>query len=113
MAGGFSEDAELIVQSRASGQTRGIDALIRRVEESRATLASSETQSQADRLAQQFLPVVILTALGALFWNGLQGQWEPGIFNALSVLLVACPCALGLATPLGLWQGMATLAARG
>ncbi len=113
MAGGFSEDAELIVQSRSSGQTRGIDALIRRVEESRATLASSKTQSQADRLAQQFLPVVILTALGALFWSGLQGQWESGIFNALSVLLVACPCALGLATPLGLWQGMATLAARG
>ena len=113
MAGGFSEDAELIVQSRSSGQTRGIDALIRRVEESRATLTTSETQSQADRLAQQFLPVVILTAVGALFWSGLQGQWEPGIFNALSVLLVACPCALGLATPLGLWQGMATLAARG
>jgi len=113
MAGGFSEEAELIVQSRSAGHTRGIDALIRRVEESRATLASSEAQSQADRLAQQFLPVVILTALGALFWSGLQGRWEPGIFNGLSVLLVACPCALGLATPLGLWQGMATLAARG
>jgi heavy metal translocating P-type ATPase len=113
MAGGFSEEAELIVQSRSAGHTRGIDALIRRVEESRATLASSEAQSQADRLAQKFLPVVILTALGALFWSGLQGQWETGIFNGLSVLLVACPCALGLATPLGLWQGMATLAARG
>ena len=113
MAGGFSEEAELIVESRTAGHTRGIDALIRRVEESRATLASSEAQSQADRLAQKFLPVVILTALGALFWSGLQGRWEPGIFNGLSVLLVACPCALGLATPLGLWQGMATLAARG
>lgn len=113
MAGGFSEEAELIVQSKTAGHTRGIDALIRRVEESRATLASSEAQSQADRLAQKFLPVVILTALGALFWSGLQGRWETGIFNGLSVLLVACPCALGLATPLGLWQGMATLAARG
>ena len=113
MAGGFSEEAELIVQSRTAGHTRGIDALIRRVEESRSTLASSEAQSQADRLAQQFLPIVILTAFGALFWSGLQGRWEPGIFNGLSVLLVACPCALGLATPLGLWQGMATLAARG
>ena len=113
MAGGFSEEAELIVESRTAGHTRGIDALIRRVEESRATLASSEAQSQADRLAQKFLPVVILTALGALFWSGLQGRWESGIFNGLSVLLVACPCALGLATPLGLWQGMATLAARG
>ena len=113
MAGGFSEEAELIVESRTAGHTRGIDALIRRVEESRSTLASSEAQSQADRLAQKFLPVVILTALGALFWSGLQGRWESGIFNGLSVLLVACPCALGLATPLGLWQGMATLAARG
>ena len=113
MAGGFSEDAEFIIQSRTSGHTRGIDALIRRVEESRATLASSEAQSQADRLAQRFLPVVILTALGAFLWAALEGRWESGIFNGLSVLLVACPCALGLATPLGLWQGMATLAARG
>ncbi|MEN9778577.1 MAG: hypothetical protein RJB04_2332, partial [Verrucomicrobiota bacterium] len=113
MAGGFSEDAELVVQSRTAGHTRGIDALIQRVEESRSTLASSEAQSQADRLAQRFLPVVILTALGAFVWAGLEGRWESGIFNALSVLLVACPCALGLATPLGLWQGMATLAARG
>jgi Cu2+-exporting ATPase/Cu+-exporting ATPase len=112
MAGGFSEDAELIIQSRTSGHTRGIDALIRRVEESRATLASSEAQNQADRLAQRFLPVVILTALGAFLWAALEGRWEFGIFNGLSVLLVACPCALGLATPLGLWQGMATLAAR-
>ena len=113
MAGGFSEDAEFVVQSRSAGQTRGIDALIRRVEESRATLASSEAQSQADRLAQRFLPVVILTAVGAFVWAALDGRWQSGIFNALSVLLVACPCALGLATPLGLWQGMATLAARG
>lgn len=113
MAGGFSEDAELVVQSRTAGHNRGIDALIQRVEESRSTLASSEAQSQADRWAQRFLPVVILTALGAFVWAGLEGRWESGIFNALSVLLVACPCALGLATPLGLWQGMATLAARG
>ena len=113
MAGGFSEDAELIVQSRGSGRTRSLDGLIRKLDEARATLASSEAQGQADRLAKGFLPAVILTALGAFFWAGLRGDWPAGLFNGLSVLLVACPCALGLATPLGLWQGMATLAARG
>ena len=113
MAGGFSEDAELVVRSLGSGRTRGLDELIRRVGEARATLGSSQAQAQADRLARVFLPVVIATAVGALLWAGLRGDWAEGLFNGLSVLLVACPCALGLATPLGLWQGMATLAARG
>lgn len=113
MAGGFSEDAELLVRSRGSGRTRGLDELIRKLEEARGTLATSQAQGQADRLARGFLPAVMLTALGAFFWAGLQGDWPAGLFNGLSVLLVACPCALGLATPLGLWQGMATLAARG
>jgi len=113
MAGGFSEDAELVVRSGGSGRTRGLDALIRRVNEARATLGTSQAQAQADRLARLFLPVVIATAVGAFLWAGLRGDWAGGLFNGLSVLLVACPCALGLATPLGLWQGMATLAARG
>ena len=112
-AGAFSEDAELIIESRCLGLQRGLDALIRRVEASRATLSSSRAQEQADRVARIFLPVVILTALGAFLWSGSQGDWAAGLFRGLSVLLVACPCALGLATPLGLWQGMATLAARG
>jgi heavy metal translocating P-type ATPase len=113
MAGGFSEDAELVVRSRGSGRTRGLDELIRRVGEARATLGTSQAQAQADRLARVFLPVVITTAVGAFLWAGLRGDWAEGLFHGLSVLLVACPCALGLATPLGLWQGMATLAARG
>ncbi|MFM7803064.1 MAG: heavy metal translocating P-type ATPase, partial [Verrucomicrobiota bacterium] len=113
MAGGFSEDAELVVRSGGSGRTRGLDALIRRVNEARATLGTSQAQAQADRLARLFLPVVIATAVGAFLWAGLRGDWAGGLFNGLSVLLVACPCALGLAMPLGLWQGMATLAARG
>ncbi len=112
-AGAFSEDAELVIESRSQGLQRGLDALIRRVEAARATLSSSRAQDQADRLARIFLPVVILTAFGAFVWAGLHGDWESGLFRGLSVLLVACPCALGLATPLGLWQGMATLAARG
>jgi len=113
LAGGFSEDAELRIRSRTTGRDRQIDALIRRVEEARATLNSSQAQSQADRLARVFLPIVLSTALGAFSWGVFHGNWEAGLFNGLSVLLVACPCALGLATPLGLWQGMATLAARG
>ena len=113
MAGGFSEDAEFVIRSRTAGLARGLDQLIRKVEESRSTLGSSEAQGQADRLARAFLPTVLVTALAAFGWAGFRGDWEAGLFNGLSVLLVACPCALGLATPLGLWQGMATLAARG
>ncbi len=112
-AGDFSEDAELLVESSASGTARRIDQLLASVEQARGTLDGTRSQAQADRLAGVFLPLVLLTALGTFGWWTCQGQWREGLFHGLSVLLVACPCALGLATPLGLWQALVQLAAHG
>ncbi len=113
LAGGFSEDGELLVEATVPGRARRIDELLRLVEKARGTLEHTSAQAQADRLAAWFLPVVLLTAIGSFGWWASQGRWREGLFHGLSVLLVACPCALGLATPLGLWQALATLAARG
>lgn len=113
LAGGFSEDGELLVEATVPGRARRIDELLGLVEKARGTLERTSAQAQADRLAAWFLPIVLITALGSFGWWASQGRWREGLFHGLSVLLVACPCALGLATPLGLWQALATLAARG
>ena len=113
LAGGFSEDGELRIEATTPGNRRRIDALLEAVETARGTLGGTRAQAQADRLAAVFLPLVLAVAFGTFAFWSWQGRWREGLFHALSVLLVACPCALGLATPLGLWQALVQLAAHG
>jgi heavy metal translocating P-type ATPase len=110
-AGSFSEDGELVVEAMVPGTERRLDALLAQVEQARES--GSTLQAQADRVVRWFLPAVLLVAVGTFaFWTARAG-WATGLFNAMSVLLVACPCAMGLATPIALWNGLAVLASRG
>jgi heavy metal translocating P-type ATPase len=113
LAGSFSEDGELVIEATRAGRSRRLDDLLRRVEAAQQSLAGTLAQAQADRLAAVFLPVVLAVAAGTFIAWGAQGRWSDALFNSLSVLLVACPCALGLATPLTLWHTLTHLAARG
>jgi heavy metal translocating P-type ATPase len=108
-AGSHSLDGTLRVQ--ASGATRRIDALFARVAAAQAR--PSHLEREADRLVAWFLPLVCVLATATfLFWT-LRAGWAAGLFHGLAVLLVACPCSMGLATPIGVWSALSALARRG
>ena len=111
-AGGACEDGELLVRATTSGSNRQLDALATMI--ASACAASSPLQRQADRWTRRFLPIVTIVAMStAAYWLGVRQDADAAMLNALSVLLVACPCAAGLATPLALWRAAAACAARG
>ncbi len=67
----------------------------------------------ADSLARWFMPAVLALALGALAYWIPRGGWADGIFRMLSILLIACPCAFGIAAPLAIWRGIGEAVKRG
>lgn len=104
-AGSFVLDAPLRVLVLAASGNRLMDAIFAGV---RTTgQHPSRWQKQADRLIRYFLPFVALVSLSTfLFWWLWPSAdiWQ-ALFNSMAVLLIACPCALGLATPIALWHG--------
>ena len=110
-AGSRALDGRLVVVAEAG--PRRLDGVLRAVAEAR--LAPSRFQARADRLMAWWLPVVagasVATFLG--WWLGAGVPWARALFNAMAVLLVACPCAMGLATPVAVWGGLARLARLG
>ncbi len=104
-------DAMLTVRSTSGGGDRRIDHIVDAV--ARARAVPSSLQSQADRVVAWLLPSAIAIAAATLLGWSLAAGWRQGLFNALAVLLVACPCAFGLATPLAVWAAVGRLASRG
>ena len=109
LAGTFSVDGSFAL--RPAGGPRRLDAVLAAV--AGARLAPSRLQRQADRFVAWFLPIVTLVSAATFAFWILRAPWDRALFNAMAVLLVACPCAAGLATPVAVWGGLARLASFG
>ncbi|HQU09769.1 MAG TPA: HAD-IC family P-type ATPase, partial [Opitutales bacterium] len=109
LAGTYTVDGSLLIAPKLGD--RVLDGILRTVEHAR--LEPSRWQIQANKLMQWFFPFVVLVTIATFLYWWAVGPWDVAIFNSMAVLVVACPCALGLATPLAVWGGLAHLATRG
>ena len=95
----------LLVRATGVGRDSALGrivGLVRRAQGTRAPI-----QALADRIASVFVPLLVLVALATLAaWWWLDGTPESGLVRAVAVLVIACPCALGLATPMAMMAGM-------
>jgi len=100
------------VTTRAIGAETTLARIIRMVESAQA--GKAPIQRLADRVSAIFVPVVLgIAALTFGGWLIANGQWEHALINAVSVLVIACPCALGLATPTAIMAGTGVAARHG
>jgi len=86
--------------------------IIKTVEE--AQMSKAPIQKLADKISGIFVPIIIIIAFGTFFfWNLFSGNISLSIINAVAVLVIACPCALGLATPTAIMVGTGRGAKKG
>jgi Cu+-exporting ATPase len=94
----------LVVRATRVGSETSLAQMARLVEA--AQTGKAPVQRLADRVASVFVPIVIALAIATLgFWLARTGHWAEAFAPAVAVLIIACPCALGLATPTALLVG--------
>ncbi|GAB4125657.1 MAG: heavy metal translocating P-type ATPase [Sideroxydans sp.] len=95
----LNQQGSLKCRAIAVGSRTQLAAVIRLVEQAQGSKAA--IQRLADHISGIFVPTVLLLALATFAWWMLaEGDFSQALINAVSVLVIACPCALGLATPI-------------
>ena len=110
--GAVNAEGLLLVTTTAVGAESTLSRIVRLVESAQAKKAP--IQRLVDQVSEVFVPVVIGIALVTLLgWGLATGNWEAAVLNAVAVLVIACPCALGLATPTAIMAGTGVAARHG
>jgi heavy metal translocating P-type ATPase len=104
-------DGPLLIEAIAPAGEGTIAKMIAAVKQ------GAELRSQYERLAERisrwFLPAVLVIAAATFVIHWQRGEFESGLLAAVAVLVVACPCSLGLATPMALWAAISRAAEEG
>lgn len=111
-AGTINQTGSLRITVTAIGGQTLLGQIVEMVEQ--AQTGKAAIQRLADKAAGVFVPIVILIAISTLLiWGLTQGDWSRGLTACIAVLVVACPCALGLAVPTAILVGTGLGASRG
>jgi Cu+-exporting ATPase len=110
--GAVNGEGLVAVRTRAVGAESVLARIVRLVEDAQAVKAP--IQRLVDKVSAVFVPVVVVFALATLLaWGLIGGDWNAAVLNAVAVLVIACPCALGLATPTAVMAGTGVAARAG
>ncbi|MBP6719459.1 MAG: copper-translocating P-type ATPase [Rhodoferax sp.] len=110
--GSINGDGRVVMKVGAVGAETVLSSIIRLVEDAQA--AKAPIQRMVDQVSAVFVPVVLVIALVTLLSWWLTGHpFEQAVINAVAVLVIACPCALGLATPAAIMAGTGVAAQHG
>lgn len=110
--GSLNGEGLLALRTTAVGAESTLARIVRLVESAQA--GKAPIQRLVDRVSEVFVPVIVAVALLTLAgWGIATGDWERALLNAVAVLVIACPCALGLATPTAIMAGTGVAARRG
>jgi Cu+-exporting ATPase len=98
LAGSLSTDGALTITATHPGHQSQLAQMLRLMEQ--AQISRAPMQRLADRVSSIFVPAVLVIALLTfLSWGLLLHNWSLAVFHAIAVLVIACPCAMGLAVP--------------
>jgi P-type Cu+ transporter len=110
--GSINGEGRVLIRVTAVGHETVLSHIIRLVEDAQA--AKAPIQRLVDKVAEVFVPVVLVIALLTLgAWMATGADFETALIHAVAVLVIACPCALGLATPVAIMAGTGVAAKHG
>jgi P-type Cu+ transporter len=107
IGGTVNQTGSFLMRAKRVGRSTMLSQIVDLV--TRAQRSRAPAQRMADQVASWFVPVVVIIAVMAFFcWLafGPTPRWNHALTNAVAVLIIACPCALGLATPMAITVGM-------
>ncbi|MCY4143970.1 MAG: heavy metal translocating P-type ATPase [Gammaproteobacteria bacterium] len=112
LEGSFNLDGMVDIVVTQVGEGSTLSKIAKLVEQ--AQLGKASVQRLVDRVSGIFVPIVVVISLGTFaIWLLIAADFEVALVNAVSVLVIACPCALGLATPTAVMTGTGVAARHG
>lgn len=109
-SGTLNLDGDLVIEATSTAEGGTLQRIIAAV--TSASAAKEAYQRLADWLSSWFLPLVTLIAVGTFLVHWNRAGLQQGILAALAVVVISCPCALGLATPMAIWAALGRAARR-